>query len=170
MSYSCPGGCPEIQYFSNPDISYNGDPTGIAYPNPGSADNARTINQTRLEMAGYRAEVQPTLTVISPDGGEAWRRGRTYSIVWTSSNLTGSIKIELLKGGSLNTTISQDTPDTGSYSWMIPPSQSLGSNYRIRVSSVESPGIIDDGEADFSISQPLEIKAMPWLPLLVLDD
>lgn len=59
MAYStgCPGDCPSIQYFSNPDVSYAGQPTGIADPAPTSADNARTISQTRVEMAGYRQSV-----------------------------------------------------------------------------------------------------------------
>jgi len=52
MAYNCPGRCSGIQYFSNPDVTYMGDPTGIADPNPNSADNARTINQTRVGMAG----------------------------------------------------------------------------------------------------------------------
>ena len=30
MSYNCPGGCTQIEYFSNPNVTYMGDPTGIA--------------------------------------------------------------------------------------------------------------------------------------------
>ncbi|MBI1176026.1 hypothetical protein GC207_01150 [bacterium] len=35
-----------IPYFSNPNVFYNGVATGIADPNPASADNAATINYT----------------------------------------------------------------------------------------------------------------------------
>ncbi len=41
---------PEIPYFSNPNVNYLGTPTG----NAASADNARTINQTRHIVANYR--------------------------------------------------------------------------------------------------------------------
>jgi hypothetical protein len=168
MSSNCPTGCIQIEYFSNPDLTYMGDPVGIAYPNLNSADNARTINQTRVGMAGYRDEVQPGIIVISPDGAEVWRRGRTHSIEWTSSNLTGNVKIELYQAGILSKTISPEAPDIGSYSWTIPPSQALGDNFRIRVISTASPAIFDESDGDFNIDQAIKIKAMPWLPLLVL--
>jgi hypothetical protein len=162
--------CPEIEYFSNPDVTYNGDPTGIADPSPNSADNARTINQTRVSMSGYRAEVQPTITVISPNGDEVWRRGASQGITWTTSNLTGNIIIELFKGGILNTTINPDALDTGSFSWTVPQSQSLESNYRIRISSTALQDIFDESDGDFTIDEGLETKAMPWILLLLLDD
>jgi hypothetical protein len=172
MSYGCLNSyvCPEIEYFSNPDVTYNGDPTGIADPSPNSADNARTINQTRVSMAGYRAEVQPTITVVSPNGDEVWRRGASQGITWTTSNLTGNVIIELFKGGILNTTINPGALDTGSFSWTIPQSQSLGSNYRIRISSTALQDIFDESDGDFTIDEGLETKAMPWILLLLLDD
>jgi hypothetical protein len=172
MSYECPGpgGCQEIEYFSNPAISYNGDPTGIAGPNLNSADNARTINQTRVEVAGFRDSVQPVVTVTSPDGDEVWRRGASKWITWTTSNLSGNVRIELFKGGILNTTINPDAPDTGSRLWTVPESQALGSNYRIRISSIASPDVFDESDGDFSIDEELETKATPWIPLLLLDD
>jgi hypothetical protein len=168
MSYNCSGGCPGIDYFSNPDISYNGDPTGIAAPSPSSADNAHTINQTRVGMAGYRDEVQPSITVISPDGDEVWRKDTSHMIAWSSSNLTGNIKIELFQGGILDTTIDLDADDTGSFSWTVPQSLSLGTEYRIRISSTALPAIFDESDGEFTIAEALETKAMPWIPLLVL--
>ena len=50
-SYGCPGpgDCTQIDYFSNPNVTYNGAPTGTA-----SANCAETIQQTWIEMAGYR--------------------------------------------------------------------------------------------------------------------
>ena len=30
MSYDCDGGCPRINYWSNPDIYYNGQPLGVS--------------------------------------------------------------------------------------------------------------------------------------------
>ena len=67
MSYSCSGGCPRVNHFSNPAVMYNGLTTGIDYMATDSADNARTLNLTRIEMAGYRAEIvvpPPTLPVL----------------------------------------------------------------------------------------------------------
>jgi hypothetical protein len=47
-----------IPYYSNPDVNYDGVPTGTA-----GADNALTINQTAAIVAGYRASVVPEATI-----------------------------------------------------------------------------------------------------------
>jgi hypothetical protein len=41
---------PRIAYFSNPEKSYRGDPTGIA----NARDNARTLNETRCAVSRFR--------------------------------------------------------------------------------------------------------------------
>ncbi len=53
MAYStnCTGGCTRRPYFSNPAISYNGNPTGIA----DQRDNHRTGNMTADFVANFRA-------------------------------------------------------------------------------------------------------------------
>ena len=57
MAYNCPGGCPKIQHFSNPDVLYQGLPTGVPIDQPDSAHNALTINQTALTVANFRCHV-----------------------------------------------------------------------------------------------------------------
>jgi Metallo-peptidase family M12 len=52
MSYDCPTPCPRIQYFSNPDIRYNGRPLGNS-----GADNASVIRDTLAAHANYRQSV-----------------------------------------------------------------------------------------------------------------
>ncbi len=68
MAYDCPGDCPRVTHFSISDVLYGGLPTGIDYTESDSADNARTINQTCIEMAAYRQEiseaVNPTMAPI----------------------------------------------------------------------------------------------------------
>jgi hypothetical protein len=52
MAYS-PGS--RIQHFSNPDILFNGVPTGVPVGQPDDADNALTINQAAWAVANFRA-------------------------------------------------------------------------------------------------------------------
>ena len=62
MSYNCPTpGCPRIQYFSNPWVSFAGQPTGIDFgSNPANgADNARSINNARFTVANWRVSNPP---------------------------------------------------------------------------------------------------------------
>jgi hypothetical protein len=56
MAYAngCPGNCPRIQYFSNPDVLYNGNPTGVNYLASDSADNARALNNNANYIANWR--------------------------------------------------------------------------------------------------------------------
>ena len=89
MSYSTQcwevGGfyCPWVAYFSNPEVTYNGDPTGVPVDNPstgvdGPADAVRTLNERREITANFRrSSASPTPRVhltLSPywlteDGG-----------------------------------------------------------------------------------------------------
>ena len=87
MAYqdTCPGGgsCPKINYYSNPDITYNGQAIGIDYEaDPANAaDNARSLNNTAPIVANFRTpvECQPPL----PDTAE-W-------ILYTSCTISGSV-------------------------------------------------------------------------------
>ncbi len=100
MSYPCSTGVPKINYFSNPNITYNGYPTGISYEaNPGnSAETARTLNNTAAQVANYRVgsgTVAPT-PPAAPSGLAV--QGATYnsvSIGWNDNSTNESgFKVE----------------------------------------------------------------------------
>jgi hypothetical protein len=48
-----------ILQFSNPNVLFDGQPTGIPAGQPNSADNVRTINETALMIANIRPSVPP---------------------------------------------------------------------------------------------------------------
>ena len=50
MAYDCTSGCPRLNFWSNPNISYNGIPMGIA----SSADNQRVLVNTKATIAAFR--------------------------------------------------------------------------------------------------------------------
>jgi peptidyl-Asp metalloendopeptidase len=67
MAYSCSGG-KRVAWFSNPNVYYNGQATGISYEsNPSkSADNARSMNNAAATVASFRAAkstTSPSVTV-----------------------------------------------------------------------------------------------------------
>jgi hypothetical protein len=67
MAYQCPYAyCPRIAYWSNPDVSYWEEPTGIDYETDpaNAADNARSMAQTAFYVANFRENctAQPTPT------------------------------------------------------------------------------------------------------------
>lgn len=68
MAYNCTGGCPRINYWSNPDSSFSGESLGISHESTAtqSADNARSMQETAYFVANFRencpAAVAPTPT------------------------------------------------------------------------------------------------------------
>lgn len=69
MAYPCPTvSCPRVKYFSNPKIKINGRSVGIDHRvNPtNSADNARSMNEVRNIVAGWRTGT-PTSAATAPD-------------------------------------------------------------------------------------------------------
>jgi 5-hydroxyisourate hydrolase-like protein (transthyretin family) len=93
------------------------------------------------------------LVVTSANGGENWARGITHNITWTSSGSPGAnVKIELLKAGVVNTVIASSTPNDGAYTWTTPVTQTLGTDYRVRITSTSFSTIADVSNANFAIN------------------
>jgi hypothetical protein len=92
-----------------------------------------------------------TLTVITPNGGEAVNPGDQFDIAWTSSGVSGNVSIDYSKDNFVSdiVPIIASTPNTGSYQWTVPcdPSDTV----RVRVSSIDFPMAKDASDADFTI-------------------
>lgn len=55
MSYACTGvTCPRVNYWSNPNVSYNGEPMGIDVGSSQAAYNALSLNNTNTIAANWR--------------------------------------------------------------------------------------------------------------------
>jgi C1A family cysteine protease len=98
------------------------------------------------------------LTVVSPNGGESWKTRSSHAITWTYTGNPGSkVKIELLKNGILNRTIttkaSIGSGGSGSYNWKISRSQATGTDYKITITSTTTSSATDTSNGNFSISK-----------------
>ena len=98
------------------------------------------------------------LTVVSPNGGENWKTRSSHAITWTYTGNPGSkVKIELLKNGILNRTIttkaSIGSGGSGSYNWKISRSQATGTDYKITITSTTTSSATDTSNGNFSISK-----------------
>jgi len=101
----------------------------------------------------------PPITVTVPNGGEQWGVGTTQTIRWTYTGNPGtSVRIELLKAGVVNRTIASSysigTGGNGSYNWTIPLSQTIGNDFRIRVTSTTNGSYTDISNGNFTITAP----------------
>lgn len=64
--------CPNIQYFSNPNVTYHGRPVGIADAQPTAADNARRITEIAPYLVQFRTLISSprmNIFITSASGG-----------------------------------------------------------------------------------------------------
>lgn len=124
----------------------------------GSGTCLLTLSANHSATASFTAP-PGGITVTTPNGGQVWVAGFTQTIKWSYTGNPGStVKIELLKSGVLNSTLSSSTSigsaGSGSFSWLIPASQPLGNDYRIRITSTSNAAFTDTSDADFRINSP----------------
>lgn len=108
----------------------------------------------------------PTITIISPNGGEAYKYGDAVTITWKAENITSkSAHIKLLKAGSVISTIASNVPqseETGLflYSWIVPSVLAVGSDYAIEVSDAASSTMKDTSDGQFKVASLVAVKLL----------
>ncbi len=134
-------------------------PLGSDYKVKIQSTSQPTIKDTSNNYFKIVAETTPadSITVVSPDDGETWKRGNAYPITWKYTGSPGSsVSIVLFKGDSQVYTIASSTPvgtgGSGSFDWKIPSDKPLGSDYKVRVQSISQPAIKDTSNNHFIIS------------------
>ncbi|ALN92758.1 M12 family metallo-peptidase [Lysobacter gummosus] len=85
MAYNCTGGCPRLNYWSNPDVTYNGVAMGTADKN----HNQRVLVQTKAAMAAFRGAPGGNTAPVANFSSSA--SGLTVSFTDSSSDSDGSI-------------------------------------------------------------------------------
>jgi hypothetical protein len=93
----------------------------------------------------------PSVTVVSPNGGENWIIGTTQNIIWTSNGVTGQIRVDLSRdGGSTWRTIIPSTANDGSLARRV--TGPATTEARVRVVSINNKAIFDASDANFTLS------------------
>ncbi|MFC2086522.1 Ser-Thr-rich GPI-anchored membrane family protein, partial [Bacteroidota bacterium] len=123
----------------------------INYPNSGFVD------QLGWNILVYNIPITyPEINITSPSVEENWYTGNTQVITWSSQDLSGNVKIELFSGNDIAQLISNSTSNDGSYSFFIPISMQTGTNYKIKISSVEDPAVFDESSM-FNITRCITV-------------
>jgi len=107
-----------IQHFSNPDVTFDGQPTGVPIGQANEAHNAQTINVRRSAYEGFRQTRFDIWVDYSYSGSEQGTFGSPYNTVaeGVQAIITGVGASELpslwIKAGSSNETIMINKPMT----------------------------------------------------------
>lgn len=126
-------------------------------------------NESNNSLVFAEVQQQPSITVLSPNGGEQYQAGQSAQmpLKWSASCAISAFTIELYKSGNFVQMINSNVPagicsgsqqSTPYYTtWQIPSTLSAGSDYKARVSKNASNNfstVFDDSDAPFSIAQP----------------
>ncbi|MFA5392699.1 MAG: DUF2341 domain-containing protein, partial [Candidatus Paceibacterota bacterium] len=118
-------------------------------------DSAR-IAVTDVSDNTFKIIPAATIEVRSPNGGEIWTIGGTYTITWAIAGQIGGhdVKIEYSKDNFVNdiNVIKASTPNDGSESWVgVPVDPSADVKIRITDLNVGYTNITDTSDAVFTI-------------------
>lgn len=116
-----------------------------------------------LLLFSTRASANPnsTITVTSPNGGEAWAGGQVYPVTWTttggpfaSNPITLTVSWD---GGVTWQPVAIAQPNTGSYSWLVPAVNEPA--VRVRVAATEQNGnvISDASNGNFVVDSLIQV-------------
>ncbi len=160
---------------SNGHWSQSGFEEGTPYQlTPSSANYTFTPANQNFSYDSMQSEVinlqagggsqTTTISIAAPASGTNWQSGSTQTISWTyTGNLGSTVELDLLQGGTLNSTITSSTPigsnGSGSYSWAIPASLAAGSNYQVRITSTSASSCTGTSNS-FTIKAPVPTSSI----------
>ena len=106
-----------------------------------------------VSNSGFTITDAPFVQVTSPNGSEIWNIDSEYEITWLD-NIAEQVKIELYRASALELSVTDSTESDGSYMWTVPNTLPVGSNYKIRITSIPVNTVTDISDASFTISAP----------------
>jgi hypothetical protein len=78
----------------------------------------------------------PWIEVISPDCNSSWEAGTIHDVLWDSSQIGDSVRIDLLNYGGFCERIAESTPNDGSFEWKLSAYLSQSSGYQLQIIDV----------------------------------
>ncbi len=131
---------------------YTIEVSSVAYPAVLDSSNAT-----------FSITAPSSISVTTPNGGESYAQGAVLPITWNATGAVGdSVKI-LARGAGQTFTVTPSTNNDGGFNWPIPAAQFPGTDYRIEVSSVATPTVLDQSDAAFTIAVPLPTDSLTLL-------
>ncbi|HRY65759.1 MAG TPA: FG-GAP-like repeat-containing protein [Candidatus Aminicenantes bacterium] len=129
-------------------------PTLAGYTFTPASRTYASVTEDQLNQDYAAALVPATITVTSPNGGEAWTAGTSHAVTWTSTGLADSVTIDLYKGGVYSKTLGTAAATAGTFAWTIASNETAGTDYRVLV---WQGSVSDDSDADFTVTAAVRV-------------
>ena len=104
----------------------------------------------RYFSSSYNLGKTESLVLDNPKGGETFFSDDLINVQWSSANVAGNIRIELLIEDE-SVYSENNIPNTGKYFLQIPDSLVPSEKYKLRIISMADPEISDITNSDFKI-------------------
>jgi hypothetical protein len=125
-----------------------------------AADSTLFMNATlwaTRRAAGAGDLTPPAVTVLSPNGGEAWKTNSAHAITWTATDNVGVTTVDLaysVDGGlTFPFTIATGLANSGTYNWNVPNIPGTQNRVRVTARDASLNSGIDDSDANFTIDR-----------------
>jgi hypothetical protein len=90
--------------------------------------------------------------LVTPNGGEKWKRGKTKKIEWvTNVAASENVRLNLLRNGSKVATIKNSTANDGKLKWKVPNGLSKGGGYQVEIVLKSDPSVNDKSYYEFKV-------------------
>ncbi|MCW8805174.1 MAG: Omp28-related outer membrane protein, partial [Ignavibacteriaceae bacterium] len=124
--------------------------SGVAHIKLRTGDYYNYADTVYLDLYFFVEEIEDSIQVIVPNGGEIWEAGTTEQIEWQYSGVT-NVKLEYtINNGATWTEIVNSYPASiGFFDWTIPNTQST--QCKIRISDTSNPSTNDTSDETFAI-------------------
>ena len=115
-----------------------------------------TITDTLIDESDdfFAVEEKSNLALLTPNGGDVYFKDQEYEITW-DDNLSGNVRLDLTKAGSVYTNVIESTESNGSYLWTVPQQIKSAADYKMRVISIDKPFLFDESDNDIAIESPI---------------
>lgn len=110
--------------------------------------------------------IAPTVTLLQPNGGEAWAVGESHPITWTATDnvAVSSITLEYsINGGGNYTLIASGEANDGVYDWVVPNIWTFYGVVRVTAKDTATPqnSGLDVSNSVFTIASPSATNYLP---------
>lgn len=134
---------------------------------PGAA--SLVAGRSIMYTTDSNGQLNPVLTMSSPNGGESYYLGQSYNVLWTSAAISGNVNVQLNRNYPAGAweNLFMNTPNDGVQAWN--PTGAATNAARLRVTAVDFPTVGDTSDANFTLITPTVTVIQPnggevWAP------